>query len=71
MKRRVGVLEAVRLATGTATLADLWDRLANEWKPPLLEHILTHEVSLDGMGPHFERMLSGDSRGRTLVRVKI
>ena len=47
----------------------LWDRLANEWKPPLLEDILTHEVALDGMGPRFDAMLNGESRGRTLVKI--
>jgi acrylyl-CoA reductase (NADPH) len=48
----------------------LWDRLANEWKPPLLEQILTHEVTLETMQPHFEAMMSSGSRGRTLVRVR-
>ncbi len=31
----------------------LWDRLANEWKPPHLDEIIREEVSLDGMGPGF------------------
>jgi acrylyl-CoA reductase (NADPH) len=47
----------------------LWDRLANEWKPPLLEEIVAGEVGFDGMMPIFESMLAGGSRGRTLVRV--
>lgn len=47
----------------------LWDRLANEWKPPLLEDIRGQEVSLSGMEPVFAAMLEGRSRGRTLVRV--
>lgn len=49
----------------------LWDRLANEWKPPMLEQILTHEVALDTMEPLFDAMLAGHSRGRCLVRVKV
>jgi putative YhdH/YhfP family quinone oxidoreductase len=51
------------------TRRKLWDRLANEWKPPLLDEIITAEVPLDGMEPMFERMLQGDSLGRTVVRI--
>jgi putative YhdH/YhfP family quinone oxidoreductase len=47
----------------------LWDRLANEWKPPLLADIVTREVSLDDMQPEFEKLLAGGGRGRTVVRV--
>ena len=47
----------------------LWDRLANEWKPPALADIAAVEVGLDGMGPVFESLLAGGTRGRTVVRV--
>ena len=47
----------------------LWDRLANEWKPPLLNEILTREVRMEDMVPVFDLMLRGGSRGRTLVMV--
>ena len=47
----------------------LWDRLANEWKPPLLEQICNTEIGLDGLEPCFEKMLSGDSLGRTVVNL--
>jgi acrylyl-CoA reductase (NADPH) len=47
----------------------LWDRLANEWKPPLLNEILTREVRMEDMAPVFDLMLRGGSRGRTLVMV--
>ncbi len=47
----------------------LWDRLANEWKPPHLDLICKGEVGLDDMAPAFEAMLEGDSLGRTVVRV--
>ncbi len=49
----------------------LWDRLANEWKPPLLEHILTHEVGLDEMSPIFQSLLDGKSKGRSVVKVNL
>jgi putative YhdH/YhfP family quinone oxidoreductase len=48
----------------------LWDRLANEWKPPHLDEIVRDEVGLDEMEPVFERMLAGGSLGRTVVRME-
>jgi len=47
----------------------LWDRLANEWKPPLLEEIMSRQVALDEMMPVFESMLAGEAMGRTVVRI--
>ncbi len=47
----------------------LWDRLANEWKPPHLAEIIKQEVDLDGMEPVFENMLSAKSVGRTVVKL--
>lgn len=48
----------------------LWDRLGNEWKPPHLDEIVRTEVALGEMEPEFERMLSGLSLGRTVVRIE-
>ena len=50
------------------TRVALWNRLASEWKPPHLDLICKHEVGLDELTEAFERMLKGDSLGRTLVR---
>jgi putative YhdH/YhfP family quinone oxidoreductase len=47
----------------------LWDRLANEWKPPHLDEIVRAEVDLDGMAEVFGRMLDGESLGRTVVKI--
>jgi acrylyl-CoA reductase (NADPH) len=47
----------------------LWDRLANEWKPPMLEEVISEEVGLTEMGPIFDSILDGKHRGRTLVKV--
>jgi len=47
----------------------LWDRLANEWKPPQLKAIEAGEVTLENMLEVFENMLSGGSLGRTVVKV--
>ena len=47
----------------------LWDRLGNEWKPPHLDEIIREEVALDEMAPVFDRLLQGDARGRSVVRI--
>ena len=51
------------------TRRTLWDRLANEWKPPHLDEIIKAEVSMDGMNSVFEGMLEGKSVGRTVVEI--
>ena len=47
----------------------LWDRLANEWKPPHLDEIIKLEVPLGGMDPVFKNMMEGKSLGRTVVNI--
>lgn len=47
----------------------LWDRLANEWKPPALADIAGEEVPLEGLDPVFRTLLDGQAHGRTVVRV--
>lgn len=47
----------------------LWDRLANEWKPPLLDEIIRQEVSLEQLPGVFDDLLSGGITGRTVVRI--
>ena len=51
------------------TRRKLWDRLANEWKPPHLDEIVRGEVGLEGMATVFDEMLAGGSLGRTLVKI--
>jgi acrylyl-CoA reductase (NADPH) len=48
----------------------LWNRLANEWKPPHLDEIIKREVPMEGMEPVFENMMEGKSLGRTVVNVR-
>lgn len=48
----------------------LWQRLAGDWKPPMLDAIGTREVTLEQLGEVFDTMLAGDSFGRTVVRVE-
>jgi acrylyl-CoA reductase (NADPH) len=48
---------------------NLWNRLGNEWKPPLLDEIITQEVTLETMNDVFESMMEGQSRGRTVIKI--
>jgi len=47
----------------------LWDRLANEWKPPKLDLICNKEIGLDKLMVTFDSMLAGHSLGRTVVKI--
>lgn len=47
----------------------LWDRLGNEWKPRHLDAICTREIGLEALPETFDNMLSGQSFGRTIVKV--
>lgn len=47
----------------------LWNRLGNEWKPPLLAEIITQEVTLDTMDTVFNDMMEGRALGRTVVKI--
>lgn len=48
---------------------DLWERLADDWKPAHLDKIITDEVSLDQLPDTFNRLLSGEAFGRTVVKL--
>ena len=45
----------------------LWQKLANEWKPSALQQIGQSETDLNGLPQVFDRMLAGQSFGRCLV----
>jgi acrylyl-CoA reductase (NADPH) len=47
----------------------VWSRLATDLRPAILDDLATEEVSLDGVIPALARILAGEARGRTLVRV--
>ncbi|GLQ97522.1 acrylyl-CoA reductase family protein [Dyella mobilis] len=48
---------------------EVWQHLASDWKPLHLDRIATREVTLEQLPEVFERMLAGESFGRTIVRV--
>ncbi|MCB1642211.1 MAG: acryloyl-CoA reductase, partial [Xanthomonadales bacterium] len=49
--------------------AELWQHLGSDWKPKHLQQIVTNEVGLDELSSVFEQILSGQSFGRTLVKI--
>ena len=49
--------------------AQIWQRLASDWKPRQLSQIATQEVTLDQLKPCFERLLAGGALGRTVVQI--
>lgn len=69
------ILRGVSLLGVSSTNCDietrklLWNRLGADWKPPHLDEIIREEVSLDEMGPVFDRLLKGGARGRSVVRI--
>jgi acrylyl-CoA reductase (NADPH) len=44
----------------------LWEHLATDWKPRMLENMVTR-VGLDALGGSIEQILKGQLKGRTLV----
>jgi NADPH:quinone reductase-like Zn-dependent oxidoreductase len=65
--RGVSLLGINSVDTPAALRAKLWDRLAQDWRPPALARICTEQVGLDGLVGVFERMLRGQTHGRVLV----
>ncbi len=47
----------------------VWQRLATDLKPRYLDSIVAGEVDLDGLPGVFDKVLSGEHRGRFLVRI--
>ena len=47
----------------------LWDRLANEWRPPALDSIARHECTLEDLPEVFNTLMAGGALGRTVVKV--
>ncbi len=67
--RGVSLLGVASAGTARDIRDEVWGRLANEWKPAMLDAICTREIGLDGLQAVFRTMLGGGSLGRTLVRL--
>lgn len=67
--RGISLLGINSANTPYALRAQLWQRLASDWKPQHLSQIATQEISLDQLKDAFERLLAGGALGRTVVRI--
>ncbi len=67
--RGVSLLGVASAGTARDIRGELWQHLASDWKPRQLDRIATQEVDLDELPGTFERMLAGESFGRSLVRI--
>jgi NADPH2:quinone reductase len=68
------ILRGVRLigidsaATVMSLRHEIWHRLANEWRPPQLDKI-AHTIEFEQLPDAFTKMMSGTSRGRTVIKI--
>lgn len=67
--RGVSLLGVSSASAPRALREQVWERLGSDWKPAHLKAICTREIGLAELPPVFESMLSGGSRGRTVVRI--
>ncbi|WP_233843014.1 YhdH/YhfP family quinone oxidoreductase [Dyella sp. 2HG41-7] len=67
--RGVSLLGVASAGTARDLRDQVWQHLASDWKPRHLDRIATQEVSLEQLPQVFDRMLGGESFGRTIVRV--
>jgi len=67
--RGVSLLGVASAGTTRPLRDQLWQRLADDWKPQHLDSICTREVSLNELPSAFTPMLEGQSLGRTLIRI--
>ncbi|HEY8229739.1 MAG TPA: YhdH/YhfP family quinone oxidoreductase [Rhodanobacteraceae bacterium] len=67
--RGVSLLGIASAGTARDIREAIWQHLASDWKPAHLDRVCTREVALDELPGVFDAMLSGQSFGRTLVRI--
>ncbi|MEA1050996.1 acryloyl-CoA reductase [Lamprobacter modestohalophilus] len=65
--RGIGLLGCNSVDVPFPLRADLWRRLATDWRPSDLEALVSDQVDLHGLPAVFERMLAGKTHGRILV----
>ncbi|MBD8873933.1 acryloyl-CoA reductase [Rhodanobacter sp. DHB23] len=67
--RGVNLLGVASAGTARPMRERVWQQLAGDWKPRHLARIATREATLGELPDVFDRMLAGDSFGRTVVQV--
>jgi acrylyl-CoA reductase (NADPH) len=64
--RGVSLLGINSQGTPMSLRREIWSRLAEEWKPAVLERLAT-DCKLEQVDPEIDRILAGDQRGRVVV----
>jgi len=67
--RGVSILGINSANTPMPIRAELWRRLASDWKPAHLDKIVQSEVTLQGLPEVFARLIDGGALGRVVVNV--
>jgi putative YhdH/YhfP family quinone oxidoreductase len=67
--RGVNVLGIDSVAVPIEERTTIWERLASDLRPPHLDDTIAQEVSLDEAPAVLEKIVRGETQGRTVVRV--
>ncbi len=67
--RGVALLGCNSVDVPYALRSQLWQHLADDWRPGDLEQIVTTSIGIEGLPDVFEQMLSGKTHGRVLVEI--
>ena len=67
--RGISLIGIASAGTARSIRDDIWQHLADDWKPRNLNKIATKEAGFDELESIFAQMLAGDSFGRTIVRI--
>lgn len=67
--RGVSLLGCNSVDVPTPLRRDLWQHLADDWRPAALDSMVSEQIGLDGLTDCFERVLSGRIHGRILVEL--
>jgi acrylyl-CoA reductase (NADPH) len=67
--RGVSLLGIDSVATPMDLRRRVWERMAGDLRPSVLEEQITREIGLDDVDPLLDDVLAGRARGRTVVRV--
>jgi acrylyl-CoA reductase (NADPH) len=67
--RGVSLLGVDSVQTPIAERKETWKRLADDLRPPHLDEMIAHEITLDGIEDALTAILRGELSGRTIVKV--
>lgn len=67
--RGIGLLGINSAGCPYSIRAELWERLASDWRPDHLDEIGSDPVGLEDLHSVFDRLLAGKARGRVPVKV--